>query len=173
MSTDGRPQTPDAFNRYWFIKLSSAWRVGHLGRMVRQASADPLWNGAVAKHACKMLVNFVEHVPYGADFWIGRIRSAETLEQLGAALAGARNDGQWSEAVHDAYRVRGAELRAEDAVRLDERIRVLREVRNAAAGADRRCDGDPYLWGYGASKIVAYLSWKLGEARRAAGVDRG
>jgi hypothetical protein len=74
--------------------------------------------------------------------------------------------------------VHDATDRLVDAVRADERVRVLREVRNAAAAADRRCSalpgtrkGDPWLWGYGASKVVAFLSWKLGEARRAAGLE--
>lgn len=171
MSTDGRPQTPDEFNRYWFVKLSSAWRVGHLGRMVRQASGDPLWNGSLAKHVCRLLVNFVEHVPHGADFWIGQIRSAGTLEQLGATMSNARHDGQWSELVYHAYLARAAELRSESAVRLDERIRVLREVRNDLAKSWRTAD--PYGEGTGLYSAEKFLSWKLGEARRAAGVDRG
>lgn len=45
----------------------------------------------------------------------------------------------------------------EAAVRADERLKVLREVRNAASRMDHNPNNDPYLWGYGGSQIVGML----------------
>lgn len=53
----------------------------------------------------------------------------------------------------------------EAAIRLDERLKTLREVRKHASKMDHESDGDPYLWGYGGSKIVAYLTRTLAATR--------
>lgn len=50
------------------------------------------------------------------------------------------------------------------------RVHTLREVRNAVANAERGSH-DPYLWGYGTMLVRKYLTWKLAEARRAAGLE--
>lgn len=55
-------------------------------------------------------------------------------------------------------------------VRADERLKVLREVRRLAADMDHNPENDPYLWGYGARRIVAMLSQKLGQQRDAMGI---
>lgn len=54
-------------------------------------------------------------------------------------------------------------------IRMDERLRVLRQVRNVAANMDKDLNNDPYLWGYGAGQIVKHLNGKLREARFIAG----
>lgn len=58
----------------------------------------------------------------------------------------------------------------EAVIRADERLKVLREVRNTVARADRNTD-DPYGWGYDGMYIVLYLSWLLGEQRRTMGLE--
>lgn len=109
--------------------------------------------------------------------WLGRVNACTSRAELWMVSRRARKAGVCTEALQQAELDRWNYLGTEAAIRLDERIKVLREVRNAAAAANRRCEerpgreGDPWLWGYGASKIVAYLSWKLGEARRAAGSE--
>lgn len=172
--------TLDEYNRHWFIELSSARDLEHLARLTRCASADPLWNGKLAKHAAAVMTLLLEGrgaTVMGKVAMIRQVRNAPNLEQLGTAVTVARYNGLWDPAVDQAYKARQAELRSEDAVRADERLKVLREVRNAAAQADDNCDerpgrtGDPYGWGYGGSKIVAYLSWLLGEQRRAMGLE--
>lgn len=51
-----KPLTLDEFNRGCFIEFSSAADVASLAGMVRAKSRHPLWNGRVARHACRMLV---------------------------------------------------------------------------------------------------------------------
>jgi hypothetical protein len=53
----------------------------------------------------------------------------------------------------------------EVAVRLDERVKVLREARNLASRMDQDGANDPYLWGFGARKVVGALTRLLAEAR--------
>lgn len=50
-------------------------------------------------------------------------------------------------------------------IRMDERLRTIRQMRNAAARMDKDPKNDPYLWGYGAGRIVKLLNGKLREAR--------
>lgn len=57
----------------------------------------------------------------------------------------------------------------EAAVRADERLEVLRRVRNAAARMDHDPDNDPYLWGYGAGMIVRMLNSLVKEERELQG----
>jgi hypothetical protein len=117
-------------------------------------------------------------IPEMQKIWFRCLAEATDLEAVGALRAQAwtarLRTPEWEAALNE----KREQLRSEDAVRLDERIRVLREVRNKAARADAACHetpgkkGDPYSWGFGGSMIVAFLSWKLGEARRAAGQPR-
>jgi len=74
--------------------------------------------------------------------------------------------------IEDVPAVDEASVRArEEAIRLDERVRVLREVRNTAAKDYHDAPlGEVYYW-VGVGKVLDYLSWKLGEARRAAGLE--
>ena len=65
--------------------------------------------------------------------------------------------------------VHDAQDRLVAAVRADERVRVLREVRNAVAKAADLAD--PYADGFGLWLAQKFLTWKLGEARRAAGLE--
>lgn len=58
----------------------------------------------------------------------------------------------------------------EAAIRADERLKVLREVRKAASEMDHNPENDPYLWGYGAGRIVAMLTAKLAEQRESLGI---
>lgn len=53
----------------------------------------------------------------------------------------------------------------EAAVRAHERLKVLREVRKAASKMDRNPTNDPYLWGFGGSRIVAMMSKLVAEER--------
>lgn len=53
----------------------------------------------------------------------------------------------------------------EAAVRADERLKVLREVRKAASKMNHNPNNDPYLWGYGARQIVGMLHRLYLEAR--------
>lgn len=49
--------------------------------------------------------------------------------------------------------------------RAEGRLEALRAVRKAAIALDRNPDNDPYLWGYGGSKICAMLTEAVREAR--------
>jgi hypothetical protein len=74
--------------------------------------------------------------------------------------------------IEDVRAVDEASVRArEEAIRLDERVRVLREVRNTAAKAYRDAPLANVQHWVGIGQVVDYLSWKLGEARRAAGLE--
>ena len=53
----------------------------------------------------------------------------------------------------------------EAAIRADERLRVLREIRKLASDMDRNPANDPYLWGYGGRKIVGAITKRLAEHR--------
>lgn len=58
----------------------------------------------------------------------------------------------------------------EAAVRADERLKVLREVRNAASDMDKNPANDPYLWGYGARNIVGMLTKRVAAQRELMGI---
>ncbi len=49
--------------------------------------------------------------------------------------------------------------------RAEGRLEALREVRKAAFDMSRNPDNDPYLWGYGASKICTMLTEAVRQAR--------
>lgn len=55
-------------------------------------------------------------------------------------------------------------------VRADERLKVLREVRKLASDMDRNPANDPYLWGFGAGKIVSAITQRLAAQRDAMGI---
>lgn len=55
-------------------------------------------------------------------------------------------------------------------VRADERLKVLREIRKLASDMDRNPSNDPYLWGYGAGKIVSAITQRLAAQRNAMGI---
>lgn len=57
----------------------------------------------------------------------------------------------------------------EAAIRADERLKVLNEVRKAAYAMDRNPANDLYLWGYGGREICHMLSGKYREQRDAVG----
>lgn len=59
----------------------------------------------------------------------------------------------------------------EAAIRADERLRVLREIRKLASDMDRNPANDPYLWGYGGRKIVGAITKRLAEHRNAMGAE--
>jgi hypothetical protein len=54
----------------------------------------------------------------------------------------------------------------EAAIRADERLKVLREVRKQVARMNNHPDVDPYAWGYGGSEIQRYLTGLVDDARR-------
>lgn len=58
----------------------------------------------------------------------------------------------------------------ETAIRADERLKVLREIRNAASDMDRNPGNDPYLWGYGARNIVSMITKRLAAQRESMGI---
>lgn len=58
----------------------------------------------------------------------------------------------------------------ESAIRADERLKVLREIRNAASDMDRNPANDPYLWGYGARNIVSMITKRLAAQRESMGI---
>lgn len=53
----------------------------------------------------------------------------------------------------------------EAAVRTDERLKTLREVRNVASKMNHDPANDPYAWGFGGIRIVAMLTAKLALVR--------
>lgn len=55
-------------------------------------------------------------------------------------------------------------------VRADERLKVLREIRKLASDMDRNPANDPYLWGFGAGKIVSAITQRLAAQRDAMGI---
>lgn len=102
--------------------------------------------------------------------WVGAIGRCTNHTQLEETINGAIRARAYGEQARWAYVQRLNQLHTEEVIRLDERIKVLREVRNAVAAADRGAS-DPYLWGYGAMLVQKYLTWKLAEARREAGIE--
>lgn len=58
----------------------------------------------------------------------------------------------------------------ESAIRADERLKVLREIRNAASDMDRNPANDPYLWGYGARNIVSMITKRVAAQRESMGI---
>lgn len=58
----------------------------------------------------------------------------------------------------------------EAAIRADERLKVLREIRNAASDMDRNPGNDPYLWGYGARNIVSMITKRVAAQRESMGI---
>lgn len=103
-------------------------------------------------------------------FWVSAIGCCTNHGQLEETVNGAIRARAYGEQARWAYVQRLNQLHTEEVVRLDERIKVLREVRNSVAKAERGSH-DPYLWGYGTMLVRKYLTWKLAEARRAAGVE--
>lgn len=101
--------------------------------------------------------------------WVDRISHAATLEHLGYVMANAHWHGASNQAVFDAYRARRDELGTEDCIRADERLRVLREVRNAVAR--EALTADPYADGFGLMRAREYLTWLLAEQRRTMGLE--
>lgn len=55
-------------------------------------------------------------------------------------------------------------------VRADERLKTLREIRKLASDMDRNPANDPYLWGFGAGKIVSAITQRLAAQRDAMGI---
>lgn len=53
-----------------------------------------------------------------------------------------------------------------DCERATAALRALVDVQEAAAVLDHQADGDPYLWGYGGSKIVELITEHVEAARR-------
>lgn len=104
--------------------------------------------------------------------WVVAIGRALNHGQLEDAVNGAIRARAYGPAARQAYVDRLNYLATEEAVRLDERIKVLRDVRNAVAKADAAVPfSQAYDWGYGASDVRKYLTWKLAEARREAGIE--
>ncbi len=103
-------------------------------------------------------------------FWVSAIGCCTNHGQLEETVNGAIRARAYGEQARWAYVQRLNQLHTEEVIRLDERIKVLREVRNAVAAAEREAH-DPYLWGYGTMLVRKYLTWKLAEARRAAGLE--
>lgn len=58
----------------------------------------------------------------------------------------------------------------EDAIRADERLKVLREIRKAASDMDHNPANDPYLWGFGARNIVSMITKRLAAQRESMGI---
>jgi hypothetical protein len=58
----------------------------------------------------------------------------------------------------------------EGGIRADERLKVLRQIRNAASDMDRNPANDPVLWGYGARQIVSMITKRVAEQREAMGI---
>lgn len=56
----------------------------------------------------------------------------------------------------------------EAAIRADERMKTLRQVRNQVAKMNHDPAHDPYLFGYGARDILGYITRILKDARVAA-----
>lgn len=102
--------------------------------------------------------------------WCHMMRNCTNHQQLEEAVQGAIRANAYGDVARWTYVQQLNRLASEDAIRLDERIRVLREVRNAVAAAEREAH-DPYLWGYGVMLVRKYLTWMLAEARRAAGQE--
>lgn len=102
--------------------------------------------------------------------WVATIGQCTNHTQLEEVVNGAIRARAYGPAARQAYADRLNALAREEMIRLDERIKVLREIRNVVAAADRGAS-DPYLWGYGAMLVRKYLTWMLAEARRAAGVE--
>lgn len=100
------------------------------------------------------------------------LRLCTNHQQLEETVQGAIRAGHYGDVARHVYVQQLNRLAAEDAIRLDERIRVLREVRNAVAKADAAVPfSQAYDWGHGASDVRKYLTWKLAEARREAGIE--
>lgn len=102
--------------------------------------------------------------------WVAAIGQCTSHTQLEEVVNSAIRTRAYGPAARQAYADRLNYLATEEMIRLDERIKVLREVRNAVAAADRGAS-DSYLWGYGAREVRKYLTWMLAEARRVAGVE--
>lgn len=61
----------------------------------------------------------------------------------------------------------------ETAVRADERLKVLRQVRKAASRMQHDSENDPYLWGYGGGMIVAMIGDLIRAERKLQGLGGG
>lgn len=102
-------------------------------------------------------------------FWVSAIGLCTNHGQLEETVNGAIRARAYGEQARWAYVQRLNQLHTEEVIRLDERIKVLREVRNTVAKAADTAD--PYGEGFGLWSAQKYLTWKLAEARRAAGVE--
>lgn len=103
--------------------------------------------------------------------WIMAMSTAHDADALARMVSEALLDEHWNGklAKHAAAMlVNLSDLvvpQDEAAVRANERLKVLREVRKTASSMDHDPANDPYTWGYGGSRIVAMLTAKLAEER--------
>lgn len=81
-----------------------------------------------------------------------------------------RAEGDESDWTSGGITVRSWAQLDEDAIRADERLKVLREIRNAASDMDRNPANDPHLWGYGARNIVSMITKRVAAQRESMGV---
>lgn len=106
--------------------------------------------------------------------WLIRISRARSEESLVEIRAEAKAAGEWNEVLHGACLDRlglikrpfGVDPGAEARIRADERLKVLREVRNLAWKLHRQeATQDPYSAGLSGPRIAEALTRLLSEQR--------